>query len=129
VQTFNPEHIALEAARDHDYQRLFQELIEERRLANYPPFCQLVNVHVSGEELTEVRTTSHHVAERLRSLSGVEVLGPVASAIEKLQNRWRRHVLVKLLPGADVAPVGTALADLKPKRVNIAIDVDPYSMM
>ncbi len=129
VQTFNPEHIALEAARDHDYERLFRELIEERRIAGYPPFKRLVNIHISGEDLPSVRLAADQVAGRLKAVEGVEVLGPVNAAIERLQNRWRRHVLAKLSPGASIVPLGKALEDFKPKKVTVAIDVDPYSMM
>ncbi len=129
VQTFNPEHIALEAARDHDFERLYRELIEERRVAGYPPFKRLVNVHISGEDLPSVRLAADQVATRLKSLDGVEVLGPVNAAIERLQNRWRRHVLAKLAPGASIVPLGKALLDFKPQKVTVAIDVDPFSMM
>lgn len=129
VQTFNPEHIAIESARDHDYERLFGELILERRAAGYPPFKRLVNVLISGEDISHVRALSLQVAQASALVDGTEVLGPVDAAIERLAGRWRRHVLIKLDPKADLVPLGQALAPIKAKDCVVAVDVDPYSLL
>jgi primosomal protein N' len=67
---------------------------------------------------------------RLRSiaLSG-RILGPVDCAVERVQNRWRRHLLIKLQAGASSAPIGEALLGFAPKNVQVVVDVDPYSLM
>lgn len=129
VQTFNPDHVALLAAQNHDYLAFYRDIRMERELAGYPPFKRLVNVLITGEDITHVRGASTRVAERLRQIPDAEVLGPVSAPIEKLQDRWRRHVLVKLPPDASSAPIGRALADLTAKTVQVLIDVDPNSLL
>lgn len=128
VQTFNPNHPSVVSAQAHDFLQMLESLRSERRDAGYPPFRRLVNVLVTGENHTEVIRASAEVRLRLLPLPG-EVLGPVDCAVERVQTRWRRHVLLKLPPGASVTPVGLALADYQPKGVQIVIDVDPYNLM
>lgn len=128
-QTFNPDHVAIDAARRHDFLGFYEAVRAEREEAGYPPYRRLVNVILSGPSREDVGRASQEAAALLSALEGVEVLGPVECALERLQNRWRRHVLLKLPPSASVEPVGAALADFAPKGVHVLIDVDPQSML
>lgn len=129
IQTFNPTHVALAAAETHDYVKLFNEVRFEREFAKYPPYCRLVNLIISGVSITETRTVSQAVADALRQVPDAEVLGPASAAVERVKERWRRNVLVKLPPDADVTPIGLALAAVTLGKTQLVIDVDPYSLM
>lgn len=129
VQTFNPHHPAIVAAQTHDYLAFCEHLRKEREDAGYPPFRRLVNVVFTGESRSAVVEASEVASERLRGVPDAEVLGPVDCAVERLQNRWRRHALIKLPAQASAAPIGEALLGFAPKAVTVAIDVDPYSLM
>lgn len=130
IQTFNPAHRAIVCARDHDYHGFFEAERADREAAGYPPYRRLVNVLFSGEDASAVRRAADDARERLESAPEVaEVLGPVECAIERLNGRWRRHILIKMPPGSGPGPVGTALEGLSPKGVQTVIDVDPYSLM
>lgn len=129
VQTFNPDHLSIQAARDHDYERLYAGLIEEREAVGYPPFKRLVNVLVSGENISDVRSVAQDAADAMATIPGAEVLGPVDAALERLHNRWRRHVLVKFPPDARLSPLGERLAVVERRSCVLAIDVDPYSLV
>jgi primosomal protein N' (replication factor Y) len=129
IQTFNPTHFAVECARRHDYEAMYAATIEERRGAQYPPFVRIVNVLVLGDDLDDVKSVSAEVGERLRaSLAEATVLGPTSCPIERRSRMWRRHVLVKLAPDADPAPVADALRDLGSHRTRVWIDVDAYNL-
>jgi primosomal protein N' (replication factor Y) len=108
----------------------YEALKEERMSAGYPPFRRLVNVILSGEVRATVVEAGEEALQRLRpiSLTG-QILGPVDCAVERLQNRWRRHLLLKLPPSSSAAPVGEALLGFAPKGVQVIVDVDPYSLM
>src|SRR5690606_32431698 len=49
IQTFNPEHYSIQAARNHDYLQFYQQEIENRKLFGYPPYTLLTNIIVRGE--------------------------------------------------------------------------------
>ncbi|HWA83110.1 MAG TPA: primosomal protein N', partial [Fimbriimonadaceae bacterium] len=131
IQTFNPQHVAVMAAQSHDYLGFFEALRQERESAGYPPYRRLVNIVLSGEHREAVVRAGEEIVQSLKSMPipGKEILGPVDCPMERLQNRWRRHLLVKLPPLAPVSEVGLALAHFRAKGVQLVIDVDPYSLM
>jgi primosomal protein N' (replication factor Y) len=129
IQTLSPEEPAVVMAQTHDYEAFFRSLSEERALSGYPPFRRLVRVLFTGEELAAVEDSSSIAAERLRrSLVGAEVVGPASCPLERLNKLHRRHLLVKLDPGADPAPVARALEGIENPHVRLVIDVDPMSL-
>lgn len=129
IQTFNPSHLAITTAQSHDFPAFYESLREERAAAGYPPFRRLVNVVLSGPSRDVLVHASAEIREILTMNESLEILGPVDCAMERIQNRWRRHLLLKLPSGADVGFIGEALADYRVKGVQIVIDVDPYSLM
>jgi len=129
IQTFNPLHVAVLTAQTHDYLSFYEALREERSEAFYPPYRRLVNVVFSGENRKAVLEAADLAKTLLADVKEAEILGPVDCAMERLQNRWRRHLLIKLPPAASVHPVGEALAELHIKGVQVVVDVDPYNLM
>jgi primosomal protein N' (replication factor Y) len=130
IQTFNPTHVSVRTAQAHDFVAFYEAMREERRSAGYPPYKRLINIVMSGEDRGEVLAASDEVSRRLRSLELVgQILGPVDCAVERVQNRWRRHVLIKLPPGTPSSEVGNLLLGFQPKGVQVVVDVDPYSLM
>lgn len=129
IQTFNPEDVSVRTAQTHNYLSFYEQLRAERQAAKYPPFRRLVNIVLSGPSSPAVIAAAHQVGDRLRSNPDLDVLGPVDCVLERLKERWRQHLLVKLPPDSTPAPVGEALLGFAPKQVQIVVDVDPYSLM
>lgn len=129
IQTFNPLHPAVACAQEHDFVRFYEGALEERREARYPPYCRLVNVVFSGQSRFGVVQATAEAAHRLASLEHCEILGPADCALERLQNRWRRHILVKLFEDAAPESVGAALAGIETNDLQVLLDVDPYMLM
>jgi len=107
--------------------------MEARRELSYPPFSQLVNLVVSGEDEQEVTGRAEMLAERIRGLEQgekVEVLGPAPAPIAKLRRRHRWHILVRGRRGEVQGVVGEALDKLRDGETSgLAVDVDPVSVM
>lgn len=130
IQTFNPSHIAVQCARAHDYLRFYRETIREREESNYPPFTSLANITFAGTEFAAVVRLAETSARRLRDvLPEADVVGPSSCVIERVQNRWRWHILVKLPPQASPKPIADALESLECGKVQVTIDVDAYALM
>jgi len=134
IQTFNPEHPSIVAAKIHNYLSFYEAMIIERRQAQYPPFRKLVNIVMTSESRPAVVLASEEVANRLEkqnpnSGGSFEILGPVDCVLERLKERWRRHVLVKLAPDSSAHEVREALLGFAPHDVQVVVDVNPYSMM
>ncbi len=130
IQTFNPKHISVTTAQDHDFVAFYESMKAERQAAGYPPFRRLVNIVLTSESRPSVVSAGEEALARLKPLGrSVQILGPVDCAVERLQGRWRRHLLLKLPLGFASAAIGEAMLGFAPKGVQVVVDVDPYSLM
>lgn len=134
VQTFNPEHYAIEAASRHDYRGFYDGEIHFRAEHGYPPYGQLARlVYTSAsderceQEASIVARHLRHRAEQLTesdrsSYGAVDVLGPVPCFTHKVRGRYRWQVLIR---ADDVAPL---LEGFYPGP-GWSLDVDPMSLL
>ena len=135
IQTYWPTHPAIQAAKGHRREVFLDPELTERKDAGYPPFSRLSNVVVWGVNARAVRELTAALAADLRKCvgdtQGWEVLGPADCIKAKIQDRVRRHVMLKSPP--DSAPgemLLTCVSRLKvPQGINIAIDVDAYDIL
>ncbi len=142
IQTFNPSHYTITAAKDHDYQRFFSLETGLRRQLNYPPFSSLAILRFLGNSKTKTKKIAQHMGVRIGNISGkvkkgkkdIEVLGPVEAPMAKLKGKYRQQILIKsrsskalnlLLKEVEKGSVRV----LSSSGVRLIIDVDPYQMM
>jgi len=96
VQTFSPEHMALQAAVRHDFPRFATEELSARRQLLYPPFGAMVRIVVRGPSEEVTRTVAKDLADRLKQAGGEEtalrVMGAAPASIAKLRNNYRFQI-------------------------------------
>jgi primosomal protein N' (replication factor Y) (superfamily II helicase) len=129
IQTFNPSHPSIQSAQHHDYLGFFQYCQKERSEAKYPPFNKLINIVFTGESRNAVVGATAVALAKLQAVMDIDILGPADCPLERLANRYRRHLLIKLKSNMSVALVGDALSDLDLKSVQMVFDVDPFNLM
>lgn len=132
IQTFTPEHYAVESAARQDYAGFYAKEIEQRRELRYPPFAHLANVVATGADPEAARQASAATAEALRSTAReeCEVIGPAPSALERLRGKHRWHVVVRA-HDRDVLPEALACALSRVPsglRSLLTVDIDPVSL-
>ncbi|OMF37519.1 primosomal protein N' [Paenibacillus sp. FSL H8-0548] len=149
IQTYAPEHYAVVTAQQHDYAAFVGEELRHRSAMGYPPYCRLILVTMSHEQLPLLSSISERFAADLRELAenegvllplssgfgrALEVLGPVASPISRMKDRYRFQCVIKYRGNIDAsALVRKALksfTDGPPQRqVQFSIDVDPQVIL
>ncbi len=129
IQTFNPTTPAIVLAQRHEYLEFFHQCLQERHEAHYPPAHKLVNIVMSGESRPAVVGLGARILARLQTFEDLDVRGPTDCVLERLNNRWRRHLLVKAPLDFDLSKVGLSIDDVEEKGVQLVVDVDPYSLM
>ncbi|PLS82799.1 MAG: primosomal protein N' [Chloroflexi bacterium] len=128
MQSYTPDHYALQAAAAHDYHSFFQEEIAFRADTHYPPFSQLVRFLTSGPNADTVRLAAEALAERVRvalgrlSFTDAAVIGPAPAFMERMRGKYRWHLLVR---APDIHPLLDELGPLP----GWTVDVDPGSML
>jgi len=141
MQTYNPEHFSIEAARQQDYMDFFNHEAPFRKALMYPPFTRMIQLKISGRDEQKVAKTVEQVADVLRQLLSaapkiretVQILGPIEASIHRISSRFRWQILIKSISSIHISRLVNAMRvhpSIKGiKQVTIAIDVDPYSLM
>jgi len=129
IQTFQPEHPAILFAAKQDYEGFYSQEIEDRKLANYPPFVRIVRVIASSGKPLQAERLIEQVAMSVVKREGVELLGPAECAIGKLKGMYRRHLLLKLSPGVSPCEVSLPEELFHLPEGQIVVDVDPVFLM
>lgn len=137
LQTYNPHTLPIQAAAHYDRSAFITGELEKRRQFGYPPFTSCVNILAWGAQ----KEATRHALEQFRVVlmdhlasKGCTtwwVSDVLACVLEKVREIYRFHIFIKAPREAAVSAV---LYELVRKRktvagVNIAIDVDPLSVM
>ena len=134
LQTFYPDHYAIQFAAAHDYKGFYEKEARFRSWMHYPPFNAVSNVVVRSPKLDEALTWSGILGKWFEAtrLEGVRVMGPAAAAIVRLKTEYRYHFLLK---SASRERMNTALramiehaVEQKIPRSNLVVDVDALSL-
>jgi primosomal protein N' (replication factor Y) (superfamily II helicase) len=136
VQTFSPEHPALQAAIRHDYETFASQELLIRQQFQYPPTAAMMRIIVRGPVEADAEAFADDITGRLASVrdaagADIRIVGPAPAPIAKLQTKYRFHAL---LQGQDQdamhAILRTVTAELKaPSDVQWIIDVDPVNLL
>ena len=136
IQAYSPEHFSIAYAAESDYRGFYEEEIALRRLMDYPPFTDLVQlVAVAKTEKGAQQAGSmiyQEVKKRLGNLPGVSIYPPNRVLANSIKEHFRYGVLVK----CPREQKGTCLAVAeamkkfintgKNQRFTLLVDINPY---
>ncbi len=137
IQTYNPQHYAIQSAVNNDYTAFFQQEIEAREILMNSPFVRLILLRISSPNPNHAKTSSYNLGELLKQYEGpvsFQMLGPIESPIQKVNNRFYYQILLK---GKSLSNLKGILKSLLWERktlrltgsTRISLDVDPYMML
>ncbi|GCD83402.1 primosomal protein N' [Parageobacillus thermoglucosidasius] len=136
IQTYTPEHYSIALAAKHDYDAFYQREMVLRKMRGYPPFYYLTLITVSHPEITKAVAVTDKIAAYLRAQLSKEaiILGPVASPIARLHDRYRYQCMIKYkrepnMTRALKAVIDRYQHDVSQGDLSITIDTNPYTMM
>jgi primosomal protein N' (replication factor Y) len=141
LQTYNPLHFSITAAREQDFDAFYRQEIEFRKALGYPPITRMIQLRINGRQKAQVADYARQMGERCRHLlsqqhspSPMEVLGPIEAPLTRIAGQYRWQILIKghhsnalhayvrqLLFGPDgMAGKG---------GISVSVDVDPVFLM
>jgi primosomal protein N' (replication factor Y) len=133
IQTDFPYHPLYAAVASHDFDGFAAAALEERRIANFPPFAHLALLRAESKkagEATEFLEAAAGIARRLAS--AVEVFDPVPAPLERKAGFERAQLLVRGTTRQQLQPFlrawRDALASRGDRRVRWSLDVDPQEV-
>src|ERR1700690_981625 len=135
LQTYFPDHYAVQYAAHHDFAGFYEKELRFRSWMHYPPYSSLANVLVRSNKLGDALKWSGTIGrwfEKTRH-EGVRVLGPAAAPIERLKRDYRYHFILKSPSRQKLNATLRAMlahADTeKIPRTNMIVDVDALWLM
>ncbi|MBA7482985.1 primosomal protein N' [subsurface metagenome] len=127
IQTYYPEHYAIQAAVKHDYSHFYKQEIAYRLKLNNPPFLQLVRLTFSHKN----DALCHKEAERMKLLLtsereakgtyDISLIGPAPAFIHRLRGRFRWQLILR---GAESSAFLSQIAIPQ----GWTVDVDPVGL-
>jgi primosomal protein N' (replication factor Y) len=94
IQTYTPDHPAIQAAAATAYDTFATAELDQRRLLDYPPYTYLLKLTIVTTAQAAARTEATRLAEQLRAHTGIVVIGPAPAFIE--QSTGHYHWLITL---------------------------------
>ncbi len=128
IQSYSPEHYAIQAAAKHDYTSFYKKEIAYRRQLNQPPFTRLALLVYSHANdalcQRETERMKRLLAEEIdsRGIADLDIIGPAPAFIHKLRGRFRWQIILR---GSEPS----ALLSQLPIPRGWTIDIDPVTLL
>jgi primosomal protein N' (replication factor Y) len=126
LQTYQPEHFAIQAASKHDYKSFYDDELQNRRQLGYPPFrrlAKLVYRHISALEAENqakrMRDTLHHKRSKLET--SAEITGPTPCFFRKERGQYRWQIVIRATDPTLIIP-----EELPEGWI---VDIDPVTLL
>jgi len=106
IQTYSPEHYAIEAASRHDYASFYEREINYRRQLRNPPFTRLACLVYSHTNDARCQRQAEGMKRLLtqeidsQGIAGIELIGPAPAFIHRLRGRFRWQLILR---GSDLS--------------------------
>ena len=127
LQTFMPEHYAIQFAAQHDVNGFYERELEYRRLLGYPPYAKLIRLEYRNADNVRAEEEAKRTADRLKikieaeKRHQTELIGPVPCFFAKDNNEYRWQIVVR---GPDPASL---LRDIKLN--DWRVELDPINLL
>jgi primosomal protein N' (replication factor Y) len=135
IQTYFPDHYAVQYAALHDFLGFYEKELRFRSWMHYPPYSSLANVLIRSNQLDDALKWSGQLGQWFEKTrhEGIRVLGPAAAPIVRLKQDYRYHFVLKSASREKLnALLRTMLNYASQQRIprtQIVVDVDALWLM
>lgn len=135
IQTYNPDHYAIQLAKTQDYERFYAYEMNVRHAGNYPPYFFTVLISISAKKEQNAAREAFRIKRFLMQRLHPEtiILGPTPSAISRVKNQYYYQILVKYKKEPNLNEllhhVQDSAQDAKKYGLSIFIDNEPERIM
>ncbi len=108
LQTFAPEHYAIQAAAKHDVNGFYQYELEQRKRLGYPPSARLVRFEFRHRDAAVAESEARKLAAKLQRQLDAEhrslitMIGPAPCFFSKQNDEYRWQIVLR---GGDLEPL------------------------
>ncbi|WP_281164857.1 primosomal protein N' [Liquorilactobacillus sicerae] len=133
IQTFNPQHYALQLAKKQDYERFYAFEMQLRHQSGYPPYYFTIQIAASAiTEKIAFKALLQVAAELKTVLSpAAKILGPVPQMILKIKNRYRYQLIIKYKHEGKLNQYLRTLLEKSQRQTDLQLDIvrEPHNFI
>ncbi|MCL2058934.1 MAG: primosomal protein N' [Oscillospiraceae bacterium] len=140
IQTYNPDHFSVAAAKEHDYMGFYRQEMTARQALRYPPFMQIGVFVLSGLDDARVYASANALFQALKDESvvgganGFTILSPARPPHAKIKEMYRWRIILKHRDAGALEFIARRVAESfysgkKNKGVDLVFDINPFSML
>ncbi|MGH9712548.1 MAG: replication restart helicase PriA [Candidatus Acidiferrales bacterium] len=134
VESYYPEHYAIQHAARQDYVSFYEKEAHFRRMLHYPPFSALANILVRDHKIENAIRWSRALAGYFAPFEnrGMKILGPAAAPLARLRREYRFQFVLKSPQRAALSQILSGCLDFCASKEipdsAVIVDVDPTSL-
>ena len=139
VQTYDPDHFAIDLAAKQDYRAFFQREAHNRKRGLYPPYAVIARLLVTGDDEPDVKDEADRLEAELSEFLKNEDLErdviqmrALEAPLKKLRGETRFMVFIKLYAKSDVDKVLNFMEQQARQGSQIAkieLEINPTNML
>lgn len=135
IQTYNPNHYAIQLAREQDYEAFYRYEMRIRKALSYPPYYFTVGLTLSHKDEQEVIKKSYEIVTLIKEglTDKIKILGPTPKPVARTHNLYHYQIIIKYRFEDQLEIVLNHILDLtqakENKKLRLIIDHDPQSFM
>lgn len=96
IQTYQPDHYAVQTAKAQDYEEFYEQELAYRRLMCYPPVWNLLLIMISSPQEAEAQACSRSMGDWLQeNFKELHMIGPTAANVSKVNDVYRQVIYLK----------------------------------
>ncbi len=125
IQTFNPDHYAIQYTKKHDYLGFYNKEMFIRRELKYPPFYYICYLKISGKDSDYIYGEVNKIKKVLENkLENTIILGPSPCVIFKLNNIYRYGIILKYKKEDNLREVLDKIIDHYKDNSKLKLDIN-----
>ena len=125
IQTYNPDHYAIDLSKTHDYIGFYNKEMQIRRELSYSPYYYMTSIKIISKDYDKAKEESNKVGGLLRTkLTDSIILGPTVCSVFKMNNLYRFNIIIKYKKEDNLYPTLEYLQEHYKNSNNTKIDID-----
>ncbi|MFZ1784431.1 MAG: primosomal protein N' [Ferruginibacter sp.] len=96
IQATNIKHPVLQLVQQHDYKKMYELEIENRREFFYPPYSRIILLTLKHKDKNIVSAAAEKLAQMLKQDLQDFIVGPAAPVVNRIRNQYLMEILIKL---------------------------------
>jgi primosomal protein N' (replication factor Y) (superfamily II helicase) len=134
VETYYPEHYAIQYAVKQDYVSFYEKEAHFRRMLHYPPFAALASILIRDRKIENAIRWSRALGGFFEPFEnrGVKILGPAAAPLARLRREYRFQFVLKSPQRSALSRALSGCLDFCASKeipeTAVIVDVDPASL-